>query len=91
MGDVTIVVEQKCQDVADGDVGEADIPVCDAFQVHVVDAILDEFFTRVGEILVFGPLANGFVELTFDGGDLRSSAIRWDEGRSAWRGGGGGR
>ena len=87
LSDVTVVAEQECQDVADGDVGEADIPVCNALEVHVVDAILDEFFTRVGEILVFGPLAKGLVELTFDGGDLRSSAIWWDVGCRTGKGG----
>ena len=47
--------------------GKADIPVAYSFEVHVVDAILNELFAGVSEILVFHPLMEGLIELSFDG------------------------
>ena len=59
--------------------GKADIPISDSFEVHVVDAILNELFASIGEILVFHPLTKGFVELSFDGCYLGSCAVGWND------------
>ena len=50
--------------------GKAHSPICDALQVHVVDAVLDEFFASISEVLVFCPLVECFV-------DCRSIATIW--------------
>ena len=63
--------------------GETDIPVRDAFQVHVVYTVLDELLSSVGKVFVFRPLAKGFIELSFNGRDLRSGAVWWDGGGGA--------
>ena len=67
--------------------GKADIHVSDAFEVHVVDAVLNELFAGVGEILVFSPLTERFVELSFDGLYLGSCAVGWNDSYSTWKDG----
>ena len=41
-------------------------------------------FSCIGEVLVFHPLPECFVELSFDGRDLGAGAVGWKGGGSTW-------